>query len=175
MDGIIVDLLGSWLKDYNEQWNDSLSVEDITTWGVHEHVKPECGLDVYKIIEAPGYFLNLKPLPGAVEGIKMLDKRHDVYLCSAPAGPDSAKEKLLWAEEHLGFDRRQVILCHSKEIVETDVIIDDKPTTLENFIDKGRTAMTIPYPYNQGITEAVYCGQHWDTQVSWAQIVNYLK
>ncbi len=176
MDGIVTDLLGKWLNRYNAMYGDTLDVENILSFDLHSYVHDVCGEDIYRIIEEPGFFDDLDPLPGAIAGVNNLREKHEVRFATACAGPDSARAKLEWIERHFGLDRRHVFVCHDKDWIEADAIIDDKPDTLVRFAELGRRTATIAYPYNRSIAPQVdvYAESYEDPAAAWAQIVEEL-
>ena len=42
MDGILADLLGKWLRHYNDDYDDCLTINMVDSWHLWECVKPEC-------------------------------------------------------------------------------------------------------------------------------------
>jgi 5'(3')-deoxyribonucleotidase len=114
MDQILVALNDEWLRVHNEENDDNVTIEDIKTWELEDHVnKNPDGL--YAIIERPGFFDDLKPIPGAIEGFKALrNSGHTVVVCTSPASDDSARAKFAWCKKHLGLNRRDVIVMHKK-------------------------------------------------------------
>ncbi|MFY0606434.1 MAG: hypothetical protein JXR10_06960 [Cyclobacteriaceae bacterium] len=76
-----------------------------------------------------GFFSNLEPLEGALEGIKKLsDLGYDIYILSSPSpkNPLSYTEKRVWIEEHLGYEYvEKLILSMNKGLVKGDYLIDD--------------------------------------------------
>jgi len=183
MDGITADLLKKWLHTYNEEWSDTVTKADIKTWAMHKAVKAKCGTAIYKMIERPGFFDWVEPLPGAVEAVKRLQEHHEVRIASAPAGPDSARAKLSWCEDVLGIPRREVILTHEKDWIEADLLIDDKPGAIRAWRNAGQRcgnrpyAATIAYPYNRDIADLVDCDaqDYTDTTTAWAEIVAWVE
>lgn len=176
MDAILVDLLGAWLSDYNESSGNGITIADIRTWNMHEHVP--CGKEIYKIIGEPGYFDKLQPLPGAVEGFKALqDLGHDVKVLTSPFNPDSARAKLEWCERHLGLRYDHVILAHDKHLLaqEGRVLFDDRLTTLGKWWNQGGAAYAIRYPYNEGSSVVGYVGDYTDTKSAWDQFVRLMS
>ena len=80
--------------------------------------------------EAPGVFALMDPLPGAIEAITRLSKGFDVYLLStAPwENPSGWADKVSWVKRYLGKDFKQrLILCHHKDLLRGDFLIDDRP------------------------------------------------
>jgi len=179
MDGILANLLKQWLEDYNREYEDNLRMQDITTWDMHEHVKPEVGRDVYKIPNRLGYFDKTPPIPGAVAGFRALQRAgHEVVVCSSPYNDDSARAKQAWCARYLNTRWRDVTLTHKKSWfgLAADVIIDDKPSTIKEFHDLGKEVITIAYPYNKSVEQ--YCALRAQNmmkpQDAWEQIVDHL-
>ncbi len=76
----------------------------------------------------PGFFENLKPIPGAIDTVNWLRAWADVYVLSAPSvrNPLSYTEKRLWIEKY--FDLKfcyKLILCPNKGLLRGDFLIDD--------------------------------------------------
>lgn len=171
MDGILVDLLTKWLRVYNEENDCLLRHEDIKTFDVHRYVaiKPSA---MYDIIKRPGFFDDLEPHDGAIDALHQLKSMgHDVIICSSPAGPDSARAKYEWVERHLGWNRRRVVLQHDKWNQAGDLIIDDKPSTLEEFGRQGRYTITIDHPYNRDAVVNFRAHGYRDMHSAWESIV----
>jgi 5'(3')-deoxyribonucleotidase len=118
MDGIVADLLTKWLRVYNDEWNDDLTIADIQTWETHDYVNPDLGRGIYQLIERAGFFDDLAPISGAIEGVtKLVEAGHEVVLATAAASGDSARAKVEWVQthfEHLGFGRRDMFIGHKK-------------------------------------------------------------
>lgn len=180
MDGILADLLPAWLSTYNGAWDDSIDVEDIGTWNVHEHVKDTCGTAVYEILEESGFFDGLPPIPGAIPAVTALKgSGHEVVICTASANADSARAKVEWVIRHLGhlgMGRRDMFIAHKKHWIGADVLIDDSPNNIRKWTDTGRPAMTIAYPYNESVRDLceVYADGYRDTLKAWDEIVRHL-
>lgn len=171
MDGIIVNLTDDWLHEYNIAWDDDLTTEHLTEWDTDKFVKPECGKKIYDILERPGFFRSLSPLDGALEGIRALEAHgHTVAICSAPAGPVSAAEKIQWVQDHLGWSHQRMILTHNKSWIEGDLLIDDSPGNLRRWVPR-RPAIAIGYPYNAGIPDVFYAGTYHRPEEAWSKIV----
>lgn len=75
----------------------------------------------------PGLWGNLKPVPGAIEAMRILEKHYDVYVISTIPweNPLSGADKLLWLRKYLGdvcYER--LIFSHHKELSKGDYLID---------------------------------------------------
>lgn len=185
LDGVVADLLTKWLADYNREWGDWLEPRHLKSYELHHHVLPECGRQVYDIIRRPGYFDDLEPVPGAVEAVRALQAggRHEIAICSAATGPDSARAKIQWCERVLGLSARQVIITGRKNWVAADVLVDDAPEHLEPgcTTDGGygsRRSIGFGHPYNEHLRDRVdyYAEGAWlDPESAWRGIVDKIE
>jgi len=186
MDGILANLQDSWYPRYNairpEGWPE-LTPESVTSWDIPQAHHPT----LWSVIEQPGLYRNLKPLPGAIEGLKALytaaengQPRFDIYVVtSATAAPHTPTEKIQWLGEHFPFiSRKKVITAHTKHIIRGDVLIDDGPPNIEGWgkVNPDKTILTIKYPYNAYCygNNVVICGHYTHTAAAWDNIVEYL-
>lgn len=83
-----------------------------------------------------GFFLNKKPIEGAVEAFKKLAKKYECHIVSTPvwSNPNCWKEKRVWIETHLGKEaHKRLTLTHNKHLFIGDIIIDD---TTKHGVDK---------------------------------------
>ena len=76
------------------------------------------------------FFLNLDPLPGAIEAVGDLRSslEYDVYILTAPStrNPLSYTEKRLWIENHFDYDFvKKLIISPNKALLKGDFLIDD--------------------------------------------------
>lgn len=182
LDGIVVDLLGPWLAAYNAEYGDSLTQAQVTDWDIHKCVKPECGSSIYKWIDSGEVYRDLKPLPGAIEGIKALEAMgHEVVIVSAGSkNLATAGHKLEWCEKHLGFSRKKVMIAHRKDLVRGDILIDDSPEKISEYAKAwpDTPIFSIRYPYNWQMAELpqVEMFDGWDdTASAWKQMVKCIR
>ena len=171
---IIVDLNRKWLRVYNEENDDNATMEDITTWEMGDHVKN--GDALYAIIERPGFFDDLDPLPGAIAGFKALrNSGHEVRVVTSPSCADSARAKITWCEKHLSIPKNDVMIVHDKWWLNLDAIVDDKPATIRKCAES-MDVYTIAYPYNKDVADLckVYAEDYKNTEKAWAEIVSAL-
>lgn len=78
-----------------------------------------------------GAFLDMPPMPGAIEAVNALigDPRFDVhFLSTAPwSNPSSWTDKRKWVERHFGEKmKKRLTLTHHKDRFAGDVLIDDR-------------------------------------------------
>ena len=84
--------------------------------------------------DIPGIFAQMKPMKGAIEAVKTLAERYDVYVLStAPwRNPSAWSDKLSWIQRHFGSDEgtvlyKRLILSHHKDLNRGAILIDDRP------------------------------------------------
>ncbi len=178
MDAILVNLLKHWLDTYNEENDDDVRMRDIMTWEMHDHVK--IGKAIYRIPARPGFFDSAPPMPGAIGAFKAAQKHgHENLICSSPYyNADSARAKHAWCQRYLGTKASDLTLTHKKDWMAgaVDTIIDDKPSTIEQFAALGKEVITIAYPYN--LPQADLCALRAQNMVksqeAWEEITEYL-
>ena len=78
-----------------------------------------------------GFFTNLKPIPGAIEGYNTLsNSKYDVYILTRPSilNPLCYTEKRIWIENHLGLEAcNKLIISPNKSLNKGHYLIDDQP------------------------------------------------
>lgn len=77
----------------------------------------------------PGFFLNLPVIPGALEAVHVLNRRHQVFFCTAPLRNHAtcASEKISWIQRNFPGMESNVIITGDKTLVHGDILIDDRP------------------------------------------------
>lgn len=78
----------------------------------------------------PGFFLELPPIPGAIEGFHYLlaHPGFETYILTAPSvkNSHSYSEKRIWIEKHLGIEATyKLIISPAKHLTKGDYLIDD--------------------------------------------------
>lgn len=79
--------------------------------------------------EIPGLYAVLEPVEGAVEAVRALNEKYDLYILSTAPwwNPSAWGDKLLWVKRYFGKEfYKKVILTHHKELNIGDYLIDDR-------------------------------------------------
>lgn len=139
MDGVIADEVTQLLSLYEMHYGIQVHPDEIV--GRHEDdVVPH--KDAYNTLsKMPGFFRTMPVMPGAIEAVKELQQKFDIYIVSAAMQyPYCLVEKRDWLGEHFPFiDWRHIVFCGDKSIIGTDYMIDDHIKNLDYF--KGTTIM----------------------------------
>ena len=75
-----------------------------------------------------GFFLDLQPLDYAIEGVKLLQAKYDVWILTRPSIKNTHcyTEKAEWIKKYFGEKMlHKLILCPDKSLVKGDFLIDD--------------------------------------------------
>jgi len=180
LDAIVVNTHKKWLRLYNKDFDDSLTVAQVTVYDMSKVVKPEAKKVIFDYINMDDFFDDLEPLDGAVETLRGWEQNgHDIVIASTPApNPLSAAKKLIWVKEYLGINRKQVMLGHLKHMLKADAFIDDCPANIESYRQAWPNShiLTIRYPYNCEMSGFVdLMADSWEnTAQAWSQIDDYV-
>lgn len=105
----------------------------------------------------PGFFENLLPIDGALEGFLKLADQYDTYILStAPWSNIHAwSEKRIWVEKHLGETVfKRLILSHNKGLLKGHYLIDDRTVNgVDGFEGKHIHFGTSQFPNWPSITD----------------------
>jgi len=127
MDEVIADPIAKLRAWYARDFGKQLTDEEIAGKHLADVVPPEHAAVLYAYLNTPGFFRDLSVMEGAVDVIKCLNEKYNLYVVSAAMEfPHSLKDKFDWLKEHFPFIRwQQICLCGSKHIVHADIMIDD--------------------------------------------------
>lgn len=164
MDDVLAEFSETWLSRYNEDYDDNVTVEAFDSWNALAAVKPECGMKIFDYFTEPGIYRRLKPKEGSQEVIAELVKMGAEILIVTDSpkgcshgdegwkGSNPADDKRAWLAEHFPMiDLDNVFICRKKWKVQGDILIDDKPATIQKFQEEGRKILAMEMPYNRNM------------------------
>lgn len=137
MDGVLADFEGGFLKKFRARFPEKpyIALEDRRGFWVSEQygqLRSELSEKAISIWESKNFFIELDPIPGAVEAVKQMAKLEntDVFICTSPIKKYRycAYEKYAWVEKHFGQEfLEQIVLTRDKTVISGDLLIDDRP------------------------------------------------
>ncbi|XP_062915376.1 5'(3')-deoxyribonucleotidase, mitochondrial-like [Mobula hypostoma] len=137
MDGVLADFEGGFLQKYKVAYPEEPFIElaDRRGFWVSEQygqLQPDLCEKAISIWESKNFFIELDPLPGAVEAVKEMAnmKNTDVFICTSPIRKydHCPFEKYAWVEKHLGKEFLELmLLTRDKTLISGSLLIDDKP------------------------------------------------
>ncbi|WP_162418729.1 5' nucleotidase, NT5C type [Cyclobacterium roseum] len=150
MDGVLADVYRQFLEMHFQDTGEKISPEAIR--GLKE---AEAFPLLKKHVHSPGFFENAPLIPGAQDSLKKISAHYKLFIVSAATEfPLSLYEKHRWLNKHFPFIHwRQMVFCGSKEIIKTDIMIDDHFKNLDHF--SGET-----YLFSQPHNETTSPGKH---------------
>lgn len=152
VDGTIANTHLAWLDRYNQEYDDNLTKEDWLSWDIHEIVKPECGKRIYKYIEDPKLYDDVKPIEGSQEKIKTLKQCFRVvFVTTSTFGAAGRKFKWLKDWKFLqGDEENNYVECRDKSLVFSDYLLDDDIKNIQKSVPYG-TRINVIYtqPWNK--------------------------
>ena len=149
MDEVIADAYGHFIRLYNREFGENLSLAEIKHGEAWQNVPLERQARVKQYHWEPGFFRDLDPMEHSQDVLKELSSRHEVYIATAATQfPNSLREKSDWLDLYFPFIHwKNRILCGDKSILKGDVLIDDRSYNLQSF--DGRSIMYAS-PHNNG-------------------------
>ncbi len=157
MDGVLAHFEKKFAQEWMKRFPNELRIpiQERRTFYIHEQYGPKYHDKVRSITSAPGFFLEMEPIPAAIEGFKRLQTLgHDVRICTAPllGTPTCMQEKQDWVEKYLGRENvRKMIISSDKTVIRGDVLIDDRPT-IEGIYPPVWEHIIFDWAYNRHIT-----------------------
>ncbi|XP_074867092.1 5'(3')-deoxyribonucleotidase, mitochondrial isoform X2 [Carettochelys insculpta] len=137
MDGVLADFEGGFLKKFRARYPEKpyIALEDRRGFWVSEQygqLRPELSEKAISIWESKNFFIELDPIPGAVEAVKQMAEleKTDVFICTSPIKKYRycSYEKYAWVEKHFGQEfLEQIVLTRDKTVISGDLLIDDRP------------------------------------------------
>ncbi len=179
LDSIIADLLTPWLEWYNQCWGDNLKLQQVVTYNIETHVKPECGNRIYDFFQDPSRYGAIPIFEGAIKGLKTLaDNNVDIVIVTATAGQTAPQKHILAKKAAPWLTRKDIIIGSRKEILHGDFFIDDAPTNLTSYRAEWPDThlVTIGYPYNQEFRHKVslFAEDCYNPTKAWDEIVDFI-
>ena len=150
VDDVVADLVSEWLRLYNIEHKDNVWIDQIKTWEIFDFVK--CGHAIYDFLKLPTLYDNMQPISDAKWGVDMLRKggHRVVFITSCVLG--QFDQKWTWLKRNGFLDDKlhanDFIAATDKILLNVDLMIDDKPGTVEAFEERG---LLFKRPWNNGV------------------------
>lgn len=139
VDDVLLDLVGTWLDDYNIVWHDNLQKRDITAWEFWQFTKATCGKRIYEFL-TPEIYRRVAAFEGAKEFTESIRAMgHNItYVTSCGSDPllidtiADAKSACL-AREGVSKKGDAFIPASDKSFAPVDLLIDDGLHNIKDF------------------------------------------
>jgi 5'-nucleotidase len=139
MDEVMADTLGEHLRRYNETFDEQIMTSDLRGKGLWDVVSNDRQEDLRAILHAEDFFADLDVMPDAVEVLRDLAGRFEVFIATqAMSVPNSFGPKFRWLQRHFSYlPPTHYVFCGDKSILRADYLIDDMPRNLLRFQGTG--------------------------------------
>ena len=153
MDGVIRNIIPTMLKIYNSEFNENLKETDITVYNVNTSFpkfiseRGKLASDAFFVDKAKEIFLDSDSFIGAKEAIDMLHRAgHKIIICTWQITYEAKQYTLEFLENNkIYYD--DICFTKDKQLIKSDVIIDDNIEFLEK--DLSNKKVCISAAYNQ--------------------------
>lgn len=135
---IATSLLGRDLSGYNA--DDSWHIEEALGLSAEE------GDAVWEVCCRPGFAAHLEPVAGAVEAINKLSIEHEIVFVTAPLklSPTWGYDRRAWLRQYFPNVNFKLVLTKDKYLVDGDVMIDDHPQLITQWVEERRRRSARP-------------------------------
>lgn len=176
---IIVDMdevLAQFVKEVLKRWNDEADTnfvrDDINMWQMEKTLGANSFEKITEWMTEPGFFENLEPFPGAIDGFNTLRKKHDVVIATSLAGglENGFDSKRRWVAKHFpDFSMKNFICTSRKDLLTADILIDDAAHFLDAWRAAGNDRAIIMHAkWNKDV-------KHFPRALNWGQVLNIIN
>ena len=178
IDGIVANTLPYWLRKIAKKTGYVAQVEDIKEWDLckAEPLLKANRDDIYALLNESYFMAEAPVMFGAKQAVrKLTDDGHEICFVTARTGHKAIPETFEWFHRHFPYvnTERALVFLYDKHHLNGDVLIDDKPTTLEAYkaVRPGALTVGIKYPYNSHLgPEHKLFGSAMDATLTWGSI-----
>lgn len=148
MDDTIELLLEAWLERVNTLYDRNVTAEEIIDWDVSKAYPGLTKNQVYDVILENDFWKTVKPIPGAIEGLRhFISTGHEVYLVTATpyeSVTGKMRDHIFRYFPFISWDH--IIITANKQLLKGDILIDDGVHNLEG---GDYTKILVDAPYNR--------------------------
>ena len=170
LDDVLWDLMSTWISRYNDMVDDNLTVEDIKSWDVAQYIKRGTEGILNYIPQQNDFWEDVEPIPDSKEYLQQLIKDGYLIYVVTASSHTNLKEKMSRFYSLFPFiEEEHVVIIHRKQMMDLDMLIDDKPGNLE---DANYLKVLFDRPHNRSFDEDKISAVRLKT---WPEIYKYIK
>ena len=170
LDDVLWDLMSTWISRYNDMVDDNLTIEDIKSWDVAQYIKRGTEGILNYIPQQNDFWEDVEPIPDSKECLQQLIKDGYLIYVVTASSYTNLKEKMSRFYSLFPFiEEEHVVIIHRKQMMDLDMLIDDKPGNLE---DANYLKVLFDRPHNRSFDEDKISAVRLKT---WPEIYKYIK
>ncbi|HET7628218.1 MAG TPA: 5'-3'-deoxyribonucleotidase [Bacillales bacterium] len=138
MDEVMADALAKHLALINEDYDDSLTPEDLMGKKI-AHARPHLKKEIKAYYDDENFFRDLEVIGDSQQVLEELNEHYEIFIATAAMEvPASFAAKYDWLREHFPFLCEQnFVFCGDKSIINADYLIDDNVKNFKRFRGQG--------------------------------------
>ncbi len=146
LDGVVANFTAGWIERYNRDFDESISVDQVTTWGAPKHITHFSTMgEFWRWVrfcgEGASLFRRLDLYPEALDSLRLFEADgHEIIIVTSKPQFAVADTYAWIAEQKL--PATEVHIVDDKSEVSCELYVDDGPHNLERLVD-GRPESTI--------------------------------
>lgn len=151
-DDVIIDLVSTWIDEFNKKYNTKYSIYDIREWDIAKCITTHSKEQIFSILYDKDFIDKIKPIKNSFKYMYKLKKLgYDIKILTSTDYRliGNKINKLLALFPYLSST--DFIITTYKELVHGDIIIDDNINNLCDNICKRKLKILFDRPHNQSI------------------------
>ena len=176
-DGVLSDFVGGALDLYKLVTGQGLDRDTITDWDFTGNLPfaTKAEKETYdKLLRAPGFAMNLKPLVNSQPAIALLQDLTELHIVTSPLSGSAtwAHERETWLKLHYGISHKRIVHIETKYILRGDLFVDDKHQNVRAWQEANPdgAAFLWDHPCNRGEET-----KDLDRLTSWGELIEMIK
>lgn len=159
-DGVINNMLETWIEDLNRMCGASVKVEDIVEWEVAKQYPYLDKADLFSPLDAPDFWDRVTIKPDAPEVIKkLIAEGHEIYIITSSHYRNLMPKLERCLFVHFPYlTKNNIIVTFNKSLIKVDLLLDDGA---HNFKDFEGIKVIFDAPYNKTYEKADYRVAAW--------------
>jgi 5'(3')-deoxyribonucleotidase len=177
LDDVVLDFVGNLVNIVNTEYGTDLDVTDVVEWDLSKALDPILGESWWGWWKRRDWLWAQAPaIPGAIGGLERL-RQAGHYLEIVTSKPRWAEAQTWrWLGKWRPPVHRVTIVDadahpNKADFTDADLLIDDKPSNIEDFVNAGRTGLLFTRPHNAEYGR-LDCDPSWWTRVAnWHRVI----
>ena len=184
MDEVMAQFVEKVLRRWNSLNMTNFVRDDVNCWRMEEVLGVDAlGRSAEGLIDEwigeDGFFEDLEPVLGAIDGFNALRRNHDVVIATSIPGAavHSFTGKRRWLKRHFpDFSLKNFVAISRKGLLDGDILIDDATHNIVDWIDSKRgKPLVFDAPWNRTLDFTPAFKEKFVRVHSWPEAIDYIE